>query len=195
TWQQHQKNHPQHITNSIIQKLNTFNGHSNFDDENVIDYFNTQLDQSNFDDENEIYSDTQMNEFEDHNEGSINMAETSLYTEIIENSLQEYNESAPNKTLVYKPKRLSTLQLDHLSMDDQSDDNNKFNSSNQSKQGSDSNQSDENNNSDQDEYDIYEEIDINEETDNEDYERIKLSSLLNANSRLPDTFPELSYNP
>ncbi|CAG8727924.1 5358_t:CDS:2, partial [Dentiscutata heterogama] len=186
-------------TDSIIQKFKISFRYSNFDDENVADYFNTQLDQNNFDDENKIdYSDTQMdqsnfddeneinysdilmNEFENYND-NINMAEASSHIEIIENSLQEYNkakinvdQSASNKALIYRPKKLSTLQLDRLSTDGQSDDNNNSNSSNQSEQGSDSNQSDNNNNSDHDEYDIYEEIDISEETDSGDYERVTL---------------------
>ncbi|CAG8844977.1 26718_t:CDS:2, partial [Racocetra persica] len=110
------------------------------------DYEN--MDQSNFDNENEIdYSNTQLNEFGNHND-SINMVETSSHTEIIENSLQEY--------------RLST--------NDRSDDYNNSDSSIQS---------DQNNNSEWDGHDIYEEVDFSEETDNEDYERITPSSLLN----------------
>ncbi|CAG8788985.1 36398_t:CDS:2 [Gigaspora margarita] len=104
-----------------------------------------------------------MNEFENYDD-SINMEETSSHTEIIEDSLQEYNEITTNIVC-------------------QRDNNNNSDSSNQS---------DKNNNSDQNEYDIYEEID--EETDNEDYKRITLSSSLNVNSRLLDILPKLSYN-
>ncbi|RIB27625.1 hypothetical protein C2G38_2029199 [Gigaspora rosea] len=85
---------------STSQKFKPFNKHNNFDDENVTDYFNTQFDQSNFDDKYVIGdSDTQMNEFENYDD-NVNMEETSSHTEIIEDSLQEYNELVSNKALI-----------------------------------------------------------------------------------------------
>ncbi|CAG8748090.1 23882_t:CDS:2, partial [Gigaspora rosea] len=179
-WRLHQKNNSQNITMIPINSSSRIISHT-IRQPSTSQKFKTfsRLDQSNFDDENVIDdSNIQINEFENYND-SINMEETSSHMEITEGLLQEITIS--NKTLIRRPKKLSTLQL---SIDNQSDDNNNSDSSNQS---------DKNNNSDQDEYDIYEEID--DEPDNEYYERITPSLLLTVNSRLLDILPEPSYNP